>query len=281
MAALFDIVPGEAPEPIHLSAGEPSEARAAQCDAHGPYIARDLMRGPHRNPVWSRCPTCMQEKEAEQRAQEEQKAAHQHAEQRRWLLSQCGAVGRFGEASFDSFQATTTEQQRVRAACRTFASDLEPDSGAGLILIGPPGTGKTLLLNAIVRHVAGERGMRSLVITARDLVRRVRATWRHRSWEPDVWGNRPETEEGVIEQLGSTTHLLALDEVGASFGTEAEQTLLLDVIDMRYRLRRPTVVASNLALPAMRNAIGERSFDRLRDGAKVLLCTWPSHRGQA
>ncbi len=30
----------------------------------------------------------------------------------------------------------------------------------------------------------------------------------------------------------------------------------------------------------IRAALGVRSFDRLREGARVLTCTWPSHRGR-
>ena len=84
-----------------------------------------------------------------------------------------------------------------------------------------------------------------------------------------------------LADLGRDTDLLALDEVGASFGGEAEQVQLLDVIDLRYRLCRPTFIASNLPLAGIKDAIGERAFDRLREGAKVLQCNWPSHRGAA
>ncbi len=34
----------------------------------------------------------------------------------------------------------------------------------------------------------------------------------------------------------------------------------------------------DLDADGIRAALGERSFDRLREGARVLSCAWPSHR---
>lgn len=75
--------------------------------------------------------------------------------------------------------------------------------------------------------------------------------------------------------------LLVLDEIGAGFSSDAERVQLFDVIDMRYKLGRPTVVLSNLTAKDMRPILGERTFDRLREGATLLTCSWPSHRAEA
>jgi DNA replication protein DnaC len=64
-------------------------------------------------------------------------------------------------------------------------------------------------------------------------------------------------------------------------GTEAERLQLFEVIDRRYALSRPTVLLSNLVPGDIKAAVGERSYDRLREGAKMLKCNWPSHRGGA
>ena len=58
----------------------------------------------------------------------------------------------------------------------------------------------------------------------------------------------------------------------------AQQNKQGAVIDERYKRRRPTVVISNLTVPAVKEAIGDRLYDRLREGATVLACDWSSHR---
>jgi DNA replication protein DnaC len=44
----------------------------------------------------------------------------------------------------------------------------------------------------------------------------------------------------------STVPLLVLDEVGVQYGTESEQNTLFQIIDRRYRDRRPLVLMANL-----------------------------------
>lgn len=238
----------------------------ATCPWHGPYMKR--RRATH---FWMGCPNCYEERER-QREEERQKDERERAQAlRRGRLNRSGLLGgRFEGATFDSFAVTSEEQRKVLDACKAYAEAVQADSGAGLILIGPPGTGKSHLMAAIVRHVIEQGKCGATVVTSRELLRRLRATW-HR--------DAKETETQVIDALSVDMGLLALDEVGASFGTEAEQVQLLDLVDARYKLRRPTLVASNLSVPGLRDAVGERCFDRLREGATVLPCDWASHRG--
>lgn len=270
--------PRLAPPPPQVMNGtaQADDSREEHCPQHGAFTATRYLRH------WTTCPTCVERRRAEEdsarQADQEVRRRRHAADRLRWA----GLVGRLEGATFDSFDARTKDQRAVLTACREFAEQLTCDSGSGLLLIGPPGTGKTHLLSAIVRHVVQskramvhkgethmvERGAE--IITVRDLIRRLRATWKR---------DAGESEAEAIEHFGRDLDLLALDEVGASFGSEAEQVQLLDVIDLRYRLRRPTVIASNLNVPGLQSAIGERSFDRLREGARILLCTWPSHRG--
>lgn len=182
-------------------------------------------------------------------------------------------------ATFASYRAAAPDQAVVLNACRDFSTGTDFSSGGGLWLIGPPGTGKTHLGSAMVNHVIRERGVQGCIHSAREIVRMLRAGWGGQRAQSHARGDAaPATEEAVIDHLGAA-ELLVIDEIGASMGSDAERVQLFEVIDARYRRFRPTVVLSNLTPEDMRRTLGQRSYDRLREGASMLHCNWASHRG--
>lgn len=181
-----------------------------------------------------------------------------------------GVVGRFERASFDSFEVKSAEQHHALGACVAMASSLADCAGAGLWLLGPPGTGKSHLASAMVLHVLSEQGGRAAIHSERTIIRMLRSRWGSEVSAP--------SEGELIAQFGALD-LLVIDDVGVGFGTDSEALQLFDVIDLRYRLERPTVLVSNLTATEIKAALGERSFDRLRQGARTVAMNWPSHRG--
>jgi DNA replication protein DnaC len=109
-----------------------------------------------------------------------------------------------------------------------------------------------------------------LYTSAIDAVRMIRNTWRRDS---------PRTETEVLDMLASV-HLLVLDEVGVQYGTDAEQVSLFDIIDKRYRDMMPTILLTNQNKAGMKAFLGDRSFDRLREGGQWVTFDWESHRGK-
>ena len=258
-------------EPIALD-------RTELCPEHGEFVSKPVYRGAR---LWTKCPACSQAWEDRRVAEEARRkleadaAAEQERLQRR--LSQSGMKGRMFASTFDNFECAGKLQQDVLAQCRSFAEGVKPDGGGGLWLIGPPGTGKTHLGSAMVQHVIREHRQWACVLSAREIITMQRASWGKKPVS-NPWDWAPQTTEEIVEHLGNVA-LLVLDEVGNSFNTEAEQVQLFDVIDLRYKLCRPTVVISNLPAQEMKKTLGDRSYDRLREGARVLQCTWPSARG--
>ncbi|MES2247908.1 MAG: ATP-binding protein [Pseudomonadota bacterium] len=232
-----------------------------QCDRHGEYTSR--LFGKTR---WTGCRHCADERRATQEI-EARAMITKEQEYRRFKSS--GLVGRFEATTFDSYSAESEQQRVVRSACEAFAAGIDGTAWSSLWLVGPPGTGKTHLGSAMV-HATITAGRWAHIASARDIVRRLRATWSKKSTE---------TEEDVLDEL-TTCALLVVDEIGASFGTEAETVQLFDVIDKRYQLCRPVVLLSNLSVPAIKAALGDRMHDRLREAARVYACDWPSFRGK-
>lgn len=226
-----------------------SNYRDALCATHGAFTSRRYTTV--RGDFWSDCESCTRE--------------HEKAQTR---IRASGLEGRFLEATFDSFVATTQQQRQVLDACREWVAELRTNSWRPLWLIGPPGTGKTHLLSAITRATIVSRQATACAAAAREIVRTLRDTWRRGS---------DRSEESVIDGYIAPA-VLAIDELGVGFGSEAEAVQLLDVVDGRYTRRRHVVVASNLNRPGLQKALGERIVDRLAENATVLVCDWPSFR---
>lgn len=246
------------------------ELRLLSCQTHGEYRSRLNARTGR----WSRCWACV---EAELLALDSQARANEAAEQRALELerhlAESGMEGRLLAARFSNFIARTPAQQKVLDACQSFVEPIESDACRNLWLVGGVGVGKTHLGAAMVSHFIRERGMPAALLSAREVIRQMRANW-GRSKDARALG---ESEEEVVERLGRVA-LLVLDEIGAGFDSDADRVQLFDVIDLRYRLGLPTVVLSNLVAKDMKPILGERTYDRLREGASLLTCNWSSNR---
>lgn len=231
------------------------------CEQHGNYVAENYWGA-----RWSGCRKCEFElRQLEEAAQERGR----RTERAQTWLNESGLVGRFAHLEFSDFKAVTPAQAKAMAICQeavAWYGDWNP-----VLLLGPPGTGKTMLASIMTRTTIVDHDVRAKCVTARELIMRLRATWRKGS---------EESELEVINHLGSVS-FLAVDEIGVGFGSDAEITQLLDILDLRYRLQRNIVVTSNLGPKELRAATGTRLWDRLREGATLVPCDWPSHRGAA
>lgn len=263
-------------------ANSPTEgASSAECTVHGPFVPHQIFRG-----RWTSCPACAEEAEQRREAQAETERRCARIELR-LLLS--GLQGRFLAASFDGFEAPIPEQRRVLDECRAYIDSFAGHKG-GLTLIGKPGTGKTHLGSAMVNKLIREHDTAAMIFSGREIVRMLRSTWGGRPqpvlghYESLNFGNvdvrRPDTEEGMLHMLG-TVPLLVIDEIGVQFGSDAETVQLFDVIDLRYKHELPTVVLSNLTGAELKKALGDRAYDRIREGSRLLACRWSSRRGGA
>lgn len=245
-----------------------------QCEKHGVYVSEMIVM-PDGIPNFRKgCPKCGEarrlQREAEEAAAAESKRIQDEmrdTERRR----KAGVPARFDDKTLDSFRVSHDGQRKALEACRQLvhavkARELAPN----LILTGKPGTGKTHLSCGIVLELYKAVGVKRIDLP--DLIREIRATWSR---------NAETTEDEVLNRYGSI-RLLILEEVGTGSGSDDERARVFQVINRRYEAMLPTVIVTNLTLRELRDEMGERVIDRLREGERAVIAfDWESMRGEA
>lgn len=148
-------------------------------------------------------------------------------------------------------------------------------SKTGLLLIGNVGVGKTTAVRAVevmlkaLSAKAEREGDSSIprerldFTTARNLC--------------DVNLKDVSEAEKII-----SSRFLAVDDMGAEdvvakrYGTTI--TPIADMIYSRYEMRKPTIITTNLTLQGIRDAYGERVYDRLKEAYQVVAINAKSRR---
>ncbi|HCK4881557.1 TPA: ATP-binding protein, partial [Pseudomonas aeruginosa] len=242
----------------------------AECAQHGRYteVSVEQFGG---GTLASGCPACHfaalrtapVDSEQYQRALQVQQQRRLNA-----LLIGSGITPRFRNATLENYETGDDVQMAgVLARCRDFAEQFPGhyEAGRSLLLVGNVGTGKTHLGSAIVQHVIRAHGAQAVIVSAAQVIRVAKGAMAR---------NAQYTERDVLAELVGFD-LLVIDEVGAQGGTEYERGLLHEVIDQRYQQVVPTILISNLpaddslampGAPTLRDFIGERALDRLRQG---------------
>lgn len=245
------------------------EFRPGHCERHGAFEDKRFPLVP----MWLGCPVCREQATAEHEAFLKERAAA--ARQARWQkrLGDSGVPVRFRDRTFENYRADLPGQQRALAFARAYADDFENvrSTGRCALFLGAVGTGKSHLAAAICMQIM-QTGATVRYVTALRAVQAVADTYRP--------GSQVSTKEATA--LLTDPDLLVLDEVGMQADTEHEQRVLSDALNKRYEDRKPTLVLSNLNARGVRDYLGPRLFDRLREGGgEFVRFDWEGHRGRA
>lgn len=258
----------ESPKPIGSFLPQVKhEQRTDECETHGQYESDGYTVGRHTH--WSRCPVCVKLEKEKDDADKARFLAEKEQLRIEAKMRRVGIPLRFRDKDFASFMADTDAKEKARATAMEFAQNFDQHAKKGTVLVfsGLPGTGKSHLAIAIAQAVMENRTV--FYTSAIDAVRMVRDTWRKGS----------ERSELEVLDMFNDLGLLILDEVGVQYGTDAEQITLFDIIDKRYRDMMPTILLTNQNRAGMKEFLGDRSFDRLREGGIWVTFDWTSHRG--
>lgn len=123
-----------------------------------------------------------------------------------------------------------------------------------LVIMGPVGTGKTFAAWAALRRPFG-RGRSVMGLAVVDLLDAL----------------RPSSPDPEVMHKVRTTDLLLMDDVAAERPTDWTAERIYSLINHRWEHQRPTIATTNADGPGLREAIGDRAYSRLLDGAVVII----------
>lgn len=247
------------------------EVKTSTCEHHGEY---EMTFQPFpiggKWMVFDECPECkrIEREEADKAAELER--IKQEAQDLIARKQRAGLKARHFDCTLENFYARTDSQKQALGRVKEFAAKAMQGGSGNLIMAGRVGTGKTHLAAAVVSLFC-EHNKPCAIVKMSELIRSIK----------DTWAKGSERTESQVISYYSNLSLLIIDEVGIQFGTDTEKLMISEVIDNRYQERLPTVLISNLDAKGVRDCIGDRCFDRLReDGGKLVAFDWESARGQ-
>jgi len=249
----------------------PSTPEIINCEKHGAYEVTYMtsMRRSGGVMAFDNCMTCATEKEVadEIRKKKEDAARDIENKKKRRESSRvdAGISKRNLYKTFDDYNCSNEGQTKAKNDCMRYVETFPHEKS--MLMVGGVGTGKTLLASAMLDKIVDDHRCR--IVKLIDLVRSLKATWAKDS---------EYTEEWLIDWY-SNIDLLIIDEVGSQFGSDTEKLFVFDIIDGRYQNKNPTVLISNLDIDGIKDAIGERCVDRLREGGGMMVAfDWSSSR---
>jgi len=248
---------------------EPKTPQIKYCEKHGDYEVKYTRISESKWWVFDNCRKCVEERDAAAKIIQEKENAERDMKNKRkrqeFNRTNAGISKRNLYKTFDDYICTNEGQSKAKNDCQRFVSEFPSDKS--MIMVGGVGTGKTLLASAMLDSLVDNN--RCKIIKVIDLIRHLKSTW----------GKDSEyTEEEIIKYFVELD-LLILDEVGSQFGSDTEKLFIFDIIDGRYQDMKQTVLVSNLDIEGIKDVIGERCVDRLREGGGSMIAfNWQSSR---
>lgn len=159
-----------------------------------------------------------------------------------------------------TFDADDGTDEEASTTCRRYVERWQrmQESNTGLILWGDVGGGKTFLA-ACVANALIDKGIPATMTTIPRLVAAI---------TKDFGKDREE-----VLYMVANAPLLVLDDVGTERNTEYNNEQVYEIINARYKAKKPLIITTNLTMTEMKSETDEakkRIYDRI-----VEMCPYP------
>jgi len=171
------------------------------------------------------------------------------------------------------FALAAADHPDVKDWVETWRAD--PESSPSLLLAGAVGVGKTWQAYGALREVATTVRQHQRYMT------RVSGP----SWEAvtsaDLYASlRPRSGVDTERQMETyrATELLLIDDLGAAKASEWVEETTYRIISGRYDDMKPSIFTTNLPLPQLKDALGNRIASRLAESCRSVVLDGPDRR---
>lgn len=182
----------------------------------------------------------------------------------------------------------------IIAFTENYLSEKKPD---GLLLIGGVGSGKTFMVTSVVNNIIdnisedeilrleppNDHVLRNMsfdynwFIHCIDYACFISVTELFEKLKTSIASQETWFYDKMIQHL-KTVQLLVLDDLGAEKSSEWTKSVIFEIIDYRYNELLPILVTTNCPPKELKEKIGDRNFDRLREICTLVSVTAESQR---
>lgn len=189
-------------------------------------------------------------------------AAEEEARKQREMVRKINRYRRLGLTDEQykgcTFAVDDSADRKTSQFCRAYVQnwDWARENNAGILLWGDVGGGKTFYA-ACIANALIDQGVPAVMTTIPRLVA---------SMQKDFGAER-----GNVLAMVANTPLLVLDDVGTERNTEYSNEQVYEIINERYKAKKPLIVTTNLTMTAIKGVedmAKRRIYDRL-----VEMCT--------
>lgn len=188
----------------------------------------------------------------------------QRKAQRIW--ENCNVGEAFKDCTFDAFVTEGTKLEPVKAKCEQYAKTFNKDTGAGILLHGDYGVGKTHLVTAVANYLVYNYGVSAYFTSLPDLIARIQMAMRRYDENDDP------------RKLVKSIDILILDDLGREKSSDWSQQILFEIVDHRYRAKKPILITSNLNPTQLSYQVGEATMSRVINMSHIIAVNGVDYR---